>query len=260
MVQNSILVRCLWAASPLVQSFVIAAMWHRRLHREFPWFFRYSLYAAISNAIALCLFLPHRLTGTAMGFAILLQDLGCILLRFAVIYELFILLIRPYPVLRNAAHWLFRLTMATFILGGVALAASHHWTPTASLLFDSVNLGDRTVDLVQCGILLVLLFFSKYMRLSWRDYAMGIAIGLGVYAAVDLSVAAILTDAANLPRQQQTLLSFRMTILSMSTYLFCILIWLAYAFLPEQAPKSVTIVPEHDLDSWNHELERLLQR
>jgi hypothetical protein len=150
--------------------------------------------------------------------------------------------------------------MAALILGGVVLAASFRWAPSNPLISNSVNLADRTVDVIQCGILLLLVIFSKYLRLCWRDYALGIALGLGIYAAVDLSIASILVSTTNLPIAQQKLIAVRMSALSMSTYLICVLMWLVYALLPERATKTVTTIPEHDLAAWDQELERLLQR
>ena len=257
--QTSALVRLLWVASPVILCLVIAAMLRRGLYREFPWFFAYCGFAAVTSLIGVCFFLTHHLDGKFVYF-LLIHESGCIILRFAAIYELFTILIRPYPALKNSAHWLFRITMAALILGGVGLAASYHWAPGNPLIPASVNLADRTVDVIQCGILLLLVICSKYLRLSWRDYGLGIAIGLGIYAAVDLSIAAVLVSASSLPRQQQKMIDLRMTILSMSTYLFAILIWLFYALLPERVPRTLTTVPEHDLEAWNHELERLLQR
>ncbi|HVO64307.1 MAG TPA: hypothetical protein VMT53_25530 [Terriglobales bacterium] len=258
--QESLLVRYLWISSPLLQSLVVAVMIRHRLHREFPWFFSYSVFASVTNLLAVSLFLGHFLDGSGIGYVIFIQELGCMILRFAVIYELFEILIRPYPVLTNTAYWLFRIGFAVLILVGVVLAASYSWAPNDSRIATSINVGDRTADVIQCGILALLVLFSKYMRLSWRDFAFGIAIGLGIYAAVDLAIASILATTSKLSVEQQTVLVLRMTVLSMSTYLFCILIWLVYALLPERVPKAVTAIPEHDLEAWHHELQRLLQK
>jgi hypothetical protein len=258
--QNSIVVRYLWVSTPILQSLVNAAMLRRRLHRNFPWFLSYLAYAAFSSLVCLILFLSHHLQGRAIEYALFLQELGCVILRFAVIYELFVALIHPFPVLKNTAHWVFRFVMATLLLAGVVLAASYPLTPNQSLILASVDLGDRTVDAIQCGILLLLLLFSQYLHVSRRDFGFGIGIGLGIYACVDLSVASLLVYASKLPVQQGRLIALRLTVLSMSTYLFCLLLWIVYALLPQPAPKMTGSIPEHELDTWNHELEHLLQR
>jgi hypothetical protein len=40
---------------------------------------------------------------------------------------------------------------------------------------------------MQCGLLLLFFGLEKRLGLSWRTHSMGIALGLGVYAGVDLS-------------------------------------------------------------------------
>jgi hypothetical protein len=44
----------------------------------------------------------------------------------------------------------------------------------------------------------------------------------------------------------------------MATYHCCVLVWLLYVFVPEPAPDVVKELPEHDLEQWNAELQRLL--
>ena len=46
----------------------------------------------------------------------------------------------------------------------------------------------------------------------------------------------------------------------MGVYHVCVLIWLAYLWLPERVSQfAVKSVPEHDLETWNEELQRLIQ-
>jgi hypothetical protein len=41
----------------------------------------------------------------------------------------------------------------------------------------------------------------------------------------------------------------------------CVLIWFYYLLVPEKSStKSAAPLPEHSLDIWNRELERLLQQ
>jgi hypothetical protein len=47
---------------------------------------------------------------------------------------------------------------------------------------------------------------------------------------------------------------------TMSIYHLCVLLWLGYLFVPEPAVQHIEVLPSSDLESWNDELERLLQR
>jgi hypothetical protein len=48
--------------------------------------------------------------------------------------------------------------------------------------------------------------------------------------------------------------------LNMATYQVCVLIWFYYLLGPQKSPTTSAPLPEHNLDIWNRELERLLQQ
>ncbi|HEX6505913.1 MAG TPA: hypothetical protein VF011_21960 [Terriglobales bacterium] len=249
-----------WIASVIVQLAVAVVLIRRRLHREFPVFFAYTIFRASTSAAMFLLYREHFYVGHLYGYTNLVHETGCIILRFAVIYELFVAVLGRYPTLRDSAGPLFRWGTAALLVIAVTVAIYHKLGPNGNVFDAALNLMDRTADIIQCGLLLALLVFSRYLRLTWRNYAFGIAAGLGIFATVDLATAAILMESRNIPPEQQYQLAIKMDLISMAGYLFCVLIWLAYALLPEPAAQVAEQIPEHDLASWDHELERLLQR
>jgi hypothetical protein len=53
----------------------------------------------------------------------------------------------------------------------------------------------------------------------------------------------------------------RLDFLNMATYQVCVLIWCYYLLVPQKvATTSAVSLPENNLDIWNRELERLLQK
>ena len=122
-------------------------------------------------------------------------------------------------------------------------------------LLSGVHVLNRAVGLVQSGLLVFLFLFCAYFRLSWRAYTYGIAVGLGIFASVDLATAALRvwvgTPAAG---------SYVLDFVTMATYHCCVLIWLVYMLVPEAASESVAEVPHHNLEQWNAEMQRLLLR
>jgi ABC-type transport system involved in multi-copper enzyme maturation permease subunit len=99
-------------------------------------------------------------------------------------------------------------------------------------------------------LLLFLFVFSYYFRISWRSFVFGIASGLAFYLAVQLAVSAL---AAH------TYIAAANTI-DTGAYHCSVLIWLSYLLQPHRSPVRVKSLPNHQLESWNLELERLLQR
>jgi hypothetical protein len=256
----SLSVQLLWGISPIVQFVVAAVMIRRHLHREFPMFFAYTIFRSSTSLAALFLYYLHFYSGHLFGYTVLFHESGCIILRFAVIYELFVSVLGPYPALRETANSLYRWGTAALLIIAVTIALYHKVGPYNTVIDDTLNLMDRTVDIIQCGLLLALLMFSKYLRVSWHSYAFGIAVGLGIFATVDLATAAILMESSNVPVAQRGLLATEIDLISMGGYLFSVLIWFAYALRRERAGQVAEKLPEHDLNSWNHELERLLHR
>ena len=254
------LVYSLWLSSPVSQLVIAAVMFRRSLHREFPMFFSYTLFRAITVLLIFPLSRFHLLTHAQYYDAGWVHETGCMLLRFAVIYELFRVVSNPYSDLNKVTIGLFRWGTAALLLVSVIIAASLRANPPNGWIDAGLNILDRTVDLVQVGLLLIMLLFVRYLRLSWRSYSFGIAVGLGIFAAVDLITSAVLAQSGAIPGGQQKHLTGAIDLINLAVYQACAFIWLVYALLPERVPKTMASVPEHDLDAWNHELERLLQR
>jgi hypothetical protein len=113
---------------------------------------------------------------------------------------------------------------------------------------------DRAVSVLQCGLLISLFAFSRYFALAWRSHAFGIALGLGIFASVELATSAVWLHLGAFGNRAVNLFT-------MATYHLCVLIWMFYLLRPERATSYVlNPLPKHDLDVWNNELQRLVQR
>lgn len=249
-----------WVASPTLQLLLATLMLRRRLQREYPLFFAYTVFRAVTALLLYVLFQHHFVASHWYGYGNWIHEIGCIILRFGVIYELFTVVLSAYSALKDTADKLYRVGIVVLLILAVVVAISQRLGPYASPLAAGLNLIDRTADIVQCGLLLALIFFSRYLRLSWRSFGFGIAIGLGVFATVDLAAAAILLESARVPAVEQVRLQATMSLISMGAYLLCVVVWLVYALLRDPVPHDPQNIPEHDLEDWSQELQRLLQR
>jgi hypothetical protein len=241
----------LWLAPTGLLAVVAVMMFRRGLHREYPVFFLYTLWQIVF--IPLLFVLDHLsvVTPYQYQFAYWVAEVGCIALRFAIIYEVFSVLFRPYRALKQLASILTSIGLIALL---VAAAVVANYGPTAAhsdRIVGSMFLLDRAVGFVQCGLLVILFVLSWYFNLSWRSYILGIAIGFGVFSAAQIVTNALMAEPA--PPES-------MSFLVMGAYNICALIWTAYLLVPERATTEVRSVPALDLESWNRELERLLQR
>ena len=107
--------------------------------------------------------------------------------------------------------------------------------------------------MVQSGLLLALLLFSRFLGLSWRRSAFGIALGLAVLTSLDLAMFAL--RAAFTSEAAAEFLDLLIT----GTYFICVLIWIGYLLSPELEPASPTVVSGDEVETWNTELQHLLR-
>jgi hypothetical protein len=109
------------------------------------------------------------------------------LLGFGVMYEVFVTMLKPYSAVIDLAKTLF-IWAGIFLLAAGFLTALVTSGPSPNKIVVAVDLCDRCVHMMQCGLLLLILLLEKRLSFSWRSSAMSIAIGLGFSAAVDLIV------------------------------------------------------------------------
>jgi hypothetical protein len=244
---------CLWVAPHVLQGIIVFAMVRRRLHRQFPMFFLYTAFEILQFAVLFAISRSHIHYGA--GY-VRVYSVGLALstaIRFGVIHELFSHFFHRYPALDGSGRLLFRGATIVLLLVAVGLAVSAPGNG-ADFLLDATYALDRTVSVLQCGLLISLFLFSRYFVLSWRSHAFGIALGLGIFASVELAASAIRLHLGVFG-------NWSVNLLTMATYYCCVLIWAFYVVAQEREPQyPAKTLPKYDLEIWNQELRRLLQQ
>lgn len=217
----------LWIAHPLLQSGVAGVMLKRKLHRAFPVFFTYI----ISQIVTFCILFPLYETGHADAFFWAYWICAAISLSigFKVIHEIFLDVFRPYHTLKDLGSVLFKWAALVMILVAFVVAAGS--TSTAlDALGQAVITVQRCVRVVQCGLILFLLVFSRYLGVSWKQQSFGIALGFGGFAGMELAMAT-LNVGGRLDHGTKDLGI-------MISYNLAILVWLAYSLVKSPARAS----------------------
>jgi hypothetical protein len=241
----------LWIAPHLLLLPVAAIMYARRLHKLFPVFFIYTLYEFLQFVLLFVCYRFSGLGGVAYRYVFISTLAISSVLRFGIIQEIFNNLFRDYPRLERIAavtmRWVTGLLCAAAVL-------STFYSPGAA--FDSVMVGvrllDRSVTIIQAGLLLFLFLFSHLFGLSWRSYTFGIALGFSIFSSTLL--AAWTLGLLALSEHSRALLD----LLPTGSYHISVLVWLGYLVAAEKTVGAATYsVPE--LDQWRGELERTPQ-
>lgn len=249
---HSFLWHYLWLAPHALQLIVALVMIRRGLVREFPVFFAYTVFQVVEEGTLFIL--DHNAAVSPysywyahwVGLAI---DVG---LRFGVIYEIFSSVLQNYPGLKRLSRILFRGATVVLLFIAIIVAARAPDDGTLPLL-SRVHILDVSVSIMQSGLLLLLLGFASYFGLSWRNFAYGIAFGLGIFATVDL--------AAETARVWHGAVGgYAFDLITMVTYHCVVVTWLVYLLAPAMARRPVQELPENKLEQWNAELQSLLLR
>lgn len=233
----------LWCAGPIMQLGVLVAMYRRGLHRDYPYFFNYTLLQVVSEPI---LFVIQRHSYALYYWGYWVSIALSALISFAVLQEIFHDAFRPYEALRDLSVILFRWSALVVLLIGVMWAITASPSSRLDTITDGIVLVQRSVRLMQCGLVFFLLLFSEYLGISRRHVLFGIALGFGIFASVSMLVAAAVAHGTFVHVSV-------LRPITMAAYDFSVLIWLGYTVL---APvrSSVALAAARSKD-WNYALE-----
>lgn len=107
-------------------------------------------------------------------------------LEFGVMYEIFVNALKPYSALIDLGKMLFIWASAFLVIVALITAITTSGANQTRLIA-SVAVLERSLRLIQCGLLMLFFFFEKRLGLSWKSPSVSIALGLGLAAALDLS-------------------------------------------------------------------------
>ena len=225
---------------------------YRRLLRGFPIFFSYLAFHVLEALIASLIYRHWGQMSVEYYYEYWIAQAMGLGLRFGVIYEIFYQAVKPYEGLRRGGAIAFRWVGALLLLVAIAVAIIGPGNEPVFAMKGAV-VAERSIDVVQCGLLALLFWFASYFGLTWRNNVFGVALGFGLIATLELLAAALATQSA----------MFAGTVFDLLprlAYDLGTVIWVAYLLSPEPARLEVSQLPRNDLEKWNRELLQLLQR
>ena len=174
-----------------------------------------------------------------------------IVLGLAVVRELFMNLFSPHAGLRNLATMIFR--VAVIVLLVLALGVIYAQSANARGITNGVLLAAEAARIVEVGLIMFLFLSSSAFGLHWRQNVFGIALGLGMFAAVELVTVTLIGHVNANTKQALSLVRG----ISFSSSL---LIWLGYLLAPERAPNVGEVPKRAQLEQWNQAVMELISR
>jgi hypothetical protein len=216
----------LWMSHPALELLLAAVMVWRKLHRKFPVFFAYLVFQVVSFAV---LFPIHQYGSyTSYFYTFWVIATISLAIGFKVIHEIFLDVFRPYHTLKDLGTVLFK--WAALVMVFVALVVAVASPGGQSPIVLAVITMQRCVRVIQCGLILFLLVFSRYLAVSWKQHSFGIATGFGLFAAAELAGSALFVGGQI---SEQTV-----GLIGILSYSCTILVWLGYALNKASARQS----------------------
>lgn len=172
------------AATVIAEILLLTAMSRSRLRAKYPVFFNYIIFYLIS--LTFFMFATPRISPAQYFYAYWSLMAVGMCLGFGALYEVFVHILKPYQALADFAKLLFGWVLAFLLLASVLTAIVTSGSQPHRIC-TAIDVCERSVELMQCGFLLLLVLFATRLGLSWRSPAVSVMTGIGILAALDLS-------------------------------------------------------------------------
>jgi len=250
----------LWLISPCLQIGVWFGMRRRGLQRTFPFFYLYTALQVISDFYLL---LAARVSYALYFYSYWMVDVVSVVISFTLMNELFQQAFREYSALRDFGRLIFRWAFVVVSSAGIVVAFTSAHLGGTQRLSAAVLLADRSARGMLCGLALLLLFGSLYLRISPSSVLFGIALGLAIS-----SLTKVVVETIALAHPEPSVILVRVNGFA---YIVSCCVWLAYVAMSDwriapPVPVSEGAMVDHLgrntnplLDSINDIVERTMQ-
>jgi len=251
---HSFLWHYLWLGPHILQLGLAFLFWRRGLHRQFPVFFAYLILEAAEEFLLYWMDVSPAFGSATWWHTFLAGSVAEGLLRFAIIVELLRHLLQPWTTLvRVGRNLVGGVGLALILFAGVVeLARGPNRT---NWLINIAHDLQSSFFLVQAGLILSVFLFANHFRIVWERVTYGIALGFAIVWCEHLAIWTILATGI------VTSARAPLDMVNMATYHVVVLVWLYYVLVPEPAGmRPPSVPPNANLEIWNREMERFLQR
>lgn len=235
----------MWFGSPAMQAVIAVIMVRRNLRQEYPMFFNYTVFQVVSQVVMFILWrCPYTVyyrgywTVSALG----------IFLGFAVIREIFLVSFKPYAALREFGEMIFSWCLLLLVLIALLTAFMQTDPNNNGRLYLALTTGERSVRILQCGLVFFVFVFSKYLGISNKHQLFGIASGFGAFACITMT-------ASLLFNQFNAISMSTMRITISASYFLCTAVWLGYILAPVP-DRRTEVLPQSE--RWNLALSNIM--
>jgi hypothetical protein len=235
----------LGAAIGVARLIMVAFLVKKKPAGEFSYFNTWSIF----GSLAVLLSLPALFWTSCQQYFYVCWVLGILYLglEFFVIYELVVSALKSYSALIDLGKMLFTWALVFLTIVAAITALSTVGTHQSRLEAAAAVI-ERSLRLIECGILMLFFFFEKRLQLPWRNWSVSLALGLGLTSAVDLISSYVRIRLPHQTNQIDCLYSLVfLGVMSFWTY--------SLLYKPQRREISIMAAPSHLIfQRWNESL------
>jgi len=228
----------LWIAPHALLVAAAAMMFRRRLHKDFPIFFSYLIFEFLQFC---ALFAMYSLKPSASWYASVYPKIdifgriGSVALHFGILRELFeVPLMHSVPLRKAMGRVLNWVTACLVVLASLFIGSLYYSILSQRALQAYVII--EALNTAQCGLLVLVFLWHRFLGLRMSPLAFGIALGMGLVSGLGPLMQA-LNDS--LGARNSSIAS----LMEMATYHGAVLIWLYFAQVREKTSSSSKTAP-----------------
>jgi hypothetical protein len=243
-----------WIIPHLLLAVCLVKLLRMGLHRQFPVFIAYLSFEELHFLVLLILNLlvlrSHSLVLT-YHWTLVVGVVTAGVLQLASLYEISAFLVTRHSPAARTLWPLLRWGCALFVVmaGAVSGSISQSGIQRVTSAFEVLNFSASVINI---GMLIVLLAFSKVFHLTWRSVAAGFVLGFGVNSSIEVAAMALMASIG--PKSYVA-----MDLIRMAGFHVCVVVWVIYVFRPEKSAQAAgRSLPKVDLEFWNEKLQRLV--
>ncbi len=175
-----------------------------------------------------------------------------IVLGLAVVYEVFRHLFSIHGALLRLASLTFRIAAIVLVLAGL-IAFLMQSSSNFTNLSRAINSMEQAARIIEVGLMMILFICSTAFGLHWKQAEFGIALGLGFFAAIELSAVTLrpLVGPSHVaPLDIARSLAFDSSLV----------VWLGYLLAPEKKSSGANAPQQDQLEQWNQAIRKLISQ
>src|SRR6266404_9105870 len=224
----------LWILPTCLNVVSVGVMVKSRLYRTFPVF---ACYLASTSVLMVALGFIRDPYPAAYFYLYWISDGLIALLGLWVIYEIFKVVLQPFPSVKHIGLLLFRAAFFVLVLIVATTFRARATQDVVPWIAVILNL-ELSIRILEAGLFFFLFSFATSLGLTWKHHVFGIAAGLALFVATELAVVAVRSyfgrEADDLAYQ----------ILKPAAFNCGVLIWAGYIWRGEPVTSPATRAPE----------------